>query len=166
MELDGLQNALVRYLTENGIPAQVSWPAPRRTGPEEVTVLVSLDQVNCSGAGLQDYLGLRLDEKSGMWEEVYGRKAELTFVLDIYATPQAGARRCREVFSQIAGAVQPRRVLGLCVKSLTGEETEFDSKEGLLKLRVRLVCQGWVYAGQDGQENAFLDFILKGDVKA
>ena len=45
----------------------------------------------------------------------------------------------------------------------TDEEPEYDEKEGLLRLRCRLECSGWLYAMGDGADT-FLDFTLKGDV--
>lgn len=164
MELDGLPQALAAHLTERGVPARVSWPGDRRTGPEQAVVLVDLEQVKCSGAGLAGYLGQRLEEQTGMWEEVYGRRAELTFSLDICASPQAGAGACRELFARTAEALGSGRVLGLGVKSLTGGEPGSDSKEGLLKLEARLVCEGWLCAGPERREDAFLDFTLRGDM--
>lgn len=165
MELEGVRRELAAFLRRGGVEAAVSWPRERRTGPEKPVVLVSLQELKCVPAGMQDYLGSELDEKTGQWTEIYGRKAELTFVLDITAPPAVGADACREVFSRVVRLLQAERPLGLWVREVTGGETALDGKEGLLKLSARVVCQGRLY-GRSGETGEFLDFTLRGDMRA
>ena len=49
------------------------------------------------------------------------------------------------------------------LRELTGQEPEYDEKEGLLRLRCRLECSGWLCAVGD-EAGTFLDFTLRGDV--
>lgn len=163
MTLDELQAELAEVLTRNGVEAMSSWPEERRAGADSPVVLVSLETLNCASAGLQDYLGQRLDEATGQWQELYGRRAQLSFTLDILAAPRVGAQACRAVFDRLVHCLQTQKPAGLSVRELTGEELEYDEKEGLLKLRYRLKCEGWLCTAGD-EAGTFLNFTLRGDV--
>lgn len=163
MTLDELQAELAATLSRNGVQAISSWPEGRRIGADGPVVLVSLEKLNCASAGLQDYLGQRLNEATGQWQDLYGRRAQLTFTLDILAAPRVGAQECRTAFEILVRCLQTEKPAGLSVRELASEELEYDEKEGLLKLRCRLKCEGWLCAA--GHEaGTFLDFILRGDV--
>lgn len=164
MTLDALQTELVKGLREYGLDCISAWPQERRKGFAGPVVLVGVEKINCFPAGMQDYLGQRLDESTGQWEELHGRRAQLVFTLDILAQPNMGVQACRERLSQVIRCVQTEKPTGLSVKELVGEEPEYDEKEGLLKLRCRLICEGWLCT--DGEQaGTFLDFSLRGDVK-
>lgn len=163
MNLDEMQAALADFLSERGVEAIASWPEERRTHRNRPVTLISLEEVDCGPAAMQDYLGQMLDEESGMWKDVYGRRATMTFVLDVLAPACVGARKCRSVFADIFRIFQMEKPTHLSVRELTGGEPEYDEKEGLLRLRCRLECSGWLYAA--GEEAAgFLEFALRGDV--
>ena len=165
MTLEQVRAQLAAFLVEGGVDAMESWPMERRTDRSEPVAVVSLLELSCAAAGLQDYLGQQLDEASGQWNEVYGRKARLTFALDIIAPAQLGASACRTAFERTVQVLQSRKPVGLSVRELSAGEVDFDEKEGLLKLRCTLVCDGWLYtAGEEA--GTFLDFTLRGDVKA
>lgn len=165
MNLDELQATLAAFLTERGVDAMASWPEERRTHKEHPVTLVSLEKVDCGPTALQDYLGQKLDRETGMWQEVYGRRATMTFVLDVLATAGVGVQACRTVFADILRIFQTEKPAYLSVRELTGEEPEYDEKEGLLRLRCRLECSGWLYAaGEEAGE--FLEFALRGDRNA
>ena len=163
MKLEQMQNHLADFLVEHGVQAMAAWPTERRADPEQPVVLVSLDKLDCGPSAMQDYLGQWLDRKSGQWKELYGRRAQMSFALDVLAGPKAGMQACRAVFSQVVQAFQQEKPTGLTVRTLTGEEPEYDEKEGLLRLRCRLECVGWLYAAGE-ETDSFLDFILRGDV--
>lgn len=164
MTLEQVRAQLAAFLTEGGVDAMESWPMERRTERTQPVAVVSLLELSCAAAGLQDYLGQRLDETTGQWNEVYGRKARLTFALDILAPAQLGASACRAAFERTVQVLQSEKPVGLSVRELSAGEVDFDEKEGLLKLRCTLVCDGWLYtAGEEA--GTFLDFTLRGDVK-
>ena len=134
-------------------------------GSDGPVVLVGLEKMSCSSAGLQDYLGQRLDASTGQWEDLHGRRAQLVFTLDILAEPHMGMQVCREALNRVIRCVQTEKPAGLSVKELTGEEPEYNEKEDLLKLRCRLTCEGWLCTVGE-EAGAFLDFTLRGDVNA
>lgn len=163
MKLEALQDHLAGFLTRHGVPALASWPQERRAAFDGPVVLVSLDKLDCGPAAMQDYLGQRLDEETGQWKELYGRRANMTFVLDVLAGPGVEGHECRAVFEQVVRAFRLEKPEGLSVRALTGEELEYDEKEGLLRLRCQLECAGWLYAAGE-EAGTFLDFTLRGDV--
>ena len=163
MELDSLHGALAGFLEERGVPAMACWPEGRRKRLEGPAVLVSLKQMECRPAGLQDYLGEKLDEDSGQWKELYGRRARLVFALDIIAPPGTPAGACRSLFEQMVKVFQTHKPEGLTVQEMTAKELEYDEQEGLVRLSSELGCDGWLCAWGD-ETGTFLDFTLRGDV--
>ena len=164
MELEALREEMAAALVRGGVAAAVSWPQGRRQALEGPVVLVSLRELRCSPAGMQDYLGLRQDPDSGAWEELYGRRAEATFALTVAARPADGAEKCRETFAAVTRILQRERPAGLAVRELRGGEVEYDRQEGILRLSAEVKCCGWLYeAGEEG--GSFLEFVLRGDVK-
>lgn len=163
MTLDEVQSELAAMLNRNGIEAISAWPEGRRTDSDGPVVLVSLEKLTCVPTGMQDYLGQRLDEDTGQWQDVHGRRAQLTFALDILAQPHVGAQPCRQVLDRLACCVQMENPTGLSFRELSGEEQKYDEKEGLMRLRCRLKYEGWLCTAGD-EAGTFLDFTLRGDV--
>ena len=163
MKLEQLQGELAGILSRNGIQAETAWPEGRRMGLDGPVVLVSLEKLTSAPAGLQDYLGEQLDETTGQWKDLYGRRAQLTFTMDILAGPEVGAQPCRQVLDELVHSLQREKPAGLTVQELESEELEYDEKEGLLKLRCRLKCEGWLCTAGD-EAGTFLNFTLRGDM--
>ena len=88
------------YLSANGVAAEPAWSGRERTALTGPKAVVSVRKCQVGPAGFQDYLGERFDEDSGQWRELYGRKAELTLGLDLYAPEETeGAELERAVFT-------------------------------------------------------------------
>ena len=162
MEPEILQERMAQFLQQHEIPAQVCWQEGCRKRLQQAQVLVSLAKLNCHPAGLQNYLGQCLDEKTGQIVEWYGRQAQLEFALDILAPAGVGAGGCRELFHRLVAVLHRERPIGLTVRELTGEEIEFDQKEGLFRLNCTMHCDGWLWAAGDEAAD-ILDFTLRGD---
>ena len=62
-----------------------AWTGRERERLTRPTAVVSVRKCQVGPAGFQDYLGEQFDKDSGQWRELYGRKAELTLGLDLYA---------------------------------------------------------------------------------
>ena len=71
--LEELRKELAEYLNRQGVRAMTAWESGRRAKRDEAVAVVSIKACEGGPAGFQDYLGERLDEKSGKWEEWYGR---------------------------------------------------------------------------------------------
>ena len=79
--LENIREQMVDYLKEQGVQAFAAWPAGERPVQEGALVVVSLRGCQAGPAGFHHYLGERYDESTGLWQELYGRKAALTFGL-------------------------------------------------------------------------------------
>lgn len=163
MKLDELHSSLADFFCQHGLQAMASWPDGRRLDSDEPVILVSLEKLNCASAGLQDYLGQQTDPQTGQSLDLYGRRAQLSFTLDILAAPETGSQACRAVFDRLIFTLQTHKPAGLSVREMSGEELEYDEKERLLRLRCRLECSGWLCTAGD-EAGTFLDFTLRGDV--
>lgn len=159
--LEELRRALAAYLNGQGIEAVTAWESggrTRRTGP---AVAVSLR--GCAGepAGFQNYLGERFDQETGRWTELYGRRAELTFGLDIWGPRSGGEEACAALFSRVAQALALGGPEGLILRETSCGETAWDEAEGLFHCPARAV--GTVFLQARAEENgAFTDFTVKG----
>ncbi|MBO5727397.1 MAG: hypothetical protein J6Q14_03155 [Oscillospiraceae bacterium] len=163
MKLEQIQQELARVLAGQGVNAVAAWPQGRAVQPEQATVLVSLEEVKCTPSGLQDYLGQWADEPGGEELLRYGRRAQLTFALDVLTPPEAGAEQERAVLDALLAALYAQPPLGLRVQEMEVEQTQFDSKQRLLRRRCHLRCAGWLHAhGQ--QEDSLLSFELRGEM--
>lgn len=162
--LENLRNRLADYLLEQGVNARTAWPEGERLEVEQPVVVVSLRGCQSGPAGFQDYLGERYNEETGLWEELYGRKAELTFGLDLYAPARCGEGEMQDAFDGLAAALTLGAPDGMAVMEYSCGETEYDSRARLRKRTVQAVCGAYLCAvAQPGE--AFLDFELRGGLK-
>ena len=163
MTADGIQDRLAAFLQERGIDAIASWPDHTRTDSGNPWVLVSLEKMVCSPAGMHNYLGQWTDASSGQETELYGHSAHLSFLLDILAPAEAGAQACRDLFDRMLLILQKEKPLALSIQELNSEDMEYDGKDGLLRLRCHLKCVGWLCT-QGDEAGTFLNFTLRGDI--
>lgn len=162
--LESVRRVMADYLCERGVPAVTAWPASRRQEREEPLVAVSIRGCKVGAASFQNYLGERYDERTGRWEERYGRKAELTFGLDIYA-PEKGDGDCiQAAFDALAGVLISGAPEGLELREFSCGQTVRDEESRRLKRPVEAVCIAWLCA-VSGADSAFSDFELRGVVK-
>lgn len=161
--LGAWRTAVTRQLQRAGVDAVEAMEpdrAPRRRSP---AAAVALAGVACGAGGFQDYLGTERDPDTGGQREVFGREAELTLGLDVFAPRDAGASACRETAEQAANELLFRGAAGLPVTGLTAGETEFLEREGLYRLRVRCRCRAWLAARSGGEDSGTLtDFEVRG----
>lgn len=163
MKADAIQERLARFFRERDVEAIASWPDSARADPGSPRVLVSLEKMTCTAAGMQNYLGQWVDETTGEESELYGQSVHLSFLLDILAPPETGAQACRDLFDHMLLILQREKPIALSVRELNSEDMEYDGKDGLLRLRCHLECVGWLCT-QGDEAGTFLDFTLRGDI--
>lgn len=162
--LKSVRRVMADYLCERGVPAVTAWPAGRRQEREEPLVVVSIRGCKVGAASFQNYLGEHYDERTGRWEERYGRKAELTIGLDIYA-PERGDGACvQDAFDALAGVLISGAPDGLDLREFSCGQTVRDEESRRLKRPVEAVCTAWLCAVSN-TGGAFSDFELRGVVK-
>lgn len=162
--LESVRRVMADYLRRRGVPAVTAWPKSRRQEREEPVAVVSIRGCKVSPASFQNYLGERFDENTGRWGERYGRRAELTFGLDIYA-PEKGDGDCiQAAFDALAGVLISGGPEGLELREFSCGQTVRDGESRRLKRPVEAVCAAWLCAVSDA-DGAFADFELRGVVK-
>ena len=148
-ELERIREAMTAFLKGEGVAALTAWPGEdleRPGGP----------------GGFQDYLGERYDAGTGHWQELYGKRLQVTFGLDLYAPEGAGAAGMQAAFDALAGALSGGGPPGLRVKEFSRGETSFDQALGLFHCPAEAVCTAYLYAVAE-EGGAFLDFVVKGE---
>lgn len=159
--LEELRRSFAEYLERGGVAAVVAWESGRRSLRDHAVTAVSLQGCVGGPAGFQDYLGEFWEEEKGCWTERYGRRAELTFGLDIYGPRSGGEGCCVEHFSRLAQVLALGGPEGLRIREVTCGETVFDEKEGVFHCPVRAVGEVFLEAALD-ESGAFTDFRVKG----
>ncbi len=162
--LERICQVVADYLNERGVAAVTAWPAAPRQEREEPVAVVSLRGCRAGPSGFQNYLGERYDEASGRWEERYGKKAELTFGLDLYAPEKGGGEMLQRAFDALAGALLLGGPEGIDLRELSCGQTVWDSESQRLKRPAEAVGTAWLCAVTDGS-GAFVYFELRGVVK-
>ena len=156
-----MREAVAGFLREQGIDAVAAWDGGERARRKAPVVVVSLRGVQGGPAGLQDYLGERLDPETGRWEELYGKRAELSLGLDIYSPEALGEAGCAAAFARLSEVLADGRLAGLSVQELSCGEAEYVREQGRFRCRASARCQVYLYARTD-ETGAFTDFTVRG----
>ena len=163
MTLDTIREQMAQCLKKAGLDAVCAWPEQDRVRRDGPVAAVSLRALEGGPGGFQDYLGERYNQDTGQWEELYGKRARLTFALDLYAPAGAenGAAAVQRAADALAEALRREAPPGLRVLELSCGETGFDREAGLYRCAAQAVCEAYLYAVAD-ESGAFLDFEVRG----
>lgn len=159
--LEELREAAAEYLRGRGVDAVTAWRPEVRTRLDTAVAVVSLRACAGGPAGFRDYLGERYDPERGVWAELYGRRADVTLGLDLYAPGKQGEAGCAALFAQISAALADGGPEGLRVQELHCGETEYDSQMGLFRCRAQASCGVYLYAAA-AEGESFTEFRVKG----
>lgn len=162
--LERLREKMADYLNAHGVRAVTAWPGQPRKEPEQPLVVVSLRGCRAASPGFQDYLGEHFNTASGRWEERYGKRAELTFGLDIYAPEKEDGLAVQTAFDALAEALILGTPEGMDLREFSCGQTVRDGERRLLKRPVEAVCTALLWATEDAG-GEFIDFELRGVVK-
>lgn len=154
-----LGQALAEYLREQGVEAVTAWTPERRLRPGKAVVAVSLRKLESGPPGFQNYLGERYNQETEQWEELYGKKVELTFGLDVYA---ATAQEVQAGLEVLGTALEQRGAAGMAPVELSAGETEYQSESRRYVCPVQARFSAWATAVSRG-EGEFLDFEVRGE---
>ena len=162
--LNTWRTAVAAQLTQHGITAASAMESARAPRWREAAAAVSLSGVACAPGGFQDYLGLR-EGPDGRSREVYGREAELTLSLDVFAPRDGGEGACLQTAEAAAECLVCQGAAGLPALEVRMGRVEFLEQEGLYRLPVTCRCKAWLIARLDEEAGTFTDFEVKGRLK-
>ena len=98
--LETLRQAVAAALNAGGVNAVAAMEPEARRRWDGPVAAVSLAGEECGPGGFQHYLGVWKIPDTGLEEEVYGRKAQFTLDLDLYAPRSGGEGACRDALAQ------------------------------------------------------------------
>ncbi len=162
--LNGLRQAVAEQFRQAGVNAVTAMESTRAFRWREAVAAVSLSKVVCAPGGFKDYLGVVRDG-DGVERELYGREAELTLSLDIFAPRDAGASACQEAAETLAENLVCHGAAGLNALELQAGQVEFLEQEGLYRQKISCRCKAWLTARLDDGGGAYVDFEVKGRLR-
>lgn len=162
--LNALREAVARQVRRAGVNAVTAMESARAARWREPVAAVSLSRVVCAPGGFKDYLGTRR-EPDGNERELYGREAELTLALDIYAPRDGGEGACQQAAEAVAENLMCHGAAGLTALELQTGRAEFLESTGLYRLQISCRCRAWLVAAAESGGGAFVDFEVKGRLK-
>jgi len=163
--LNALREEVAEQLRQSGLNAVAAMESARAGRWREAVAAVSLARVVCAPGGFQNYLGVQTDPDTGTERELYGREAELTLALDIFAPRDGGERVCQEAAEAAAECLMCRGAAGLDALEVRADRVEFLEKEGLYRLPVSCRCKAWLVAETEDSGGGFTDFVVKGRLR-
>ena len=157
-----LREAMIRYLAEQEIPVRSAWE--QEPEGELPGVVVSLQSCRAEHGAFLDYLGERYNRDTGLWEELYGRRAEVTFGLELRASKAQGSGPLQELLDRLGSVLAAGAPEGLSLRFFSCGETEYDGESRTYSRQAQAVCLACLYAAARPGET-FLDFELRGGLK-
>lgn len=157
-----IRETAAEHLREQGVPAQAAWDRGERTG--ESVVAVSVRKAAQAGAALWEYLGERYNAERETWDELYGRRVELTLGLDIYAPGDGdGGKECQALFDAVDQALDAARGW-LRPRELKRGEVAYREEENRFFCPVEAECTVFLCAVAD-ESGVFREFTVRGKIK-
>ena len=167
--MNGALNAWRREVAEQlrraGLNAVTAMEGARAPRWREAVAAVSLARVVCAPGGFKDYLGVHTEPDTGKERELYGREAELTLALDIYAPRDGGESACQQAAETVTETLVCQGAAGLTALELQTGQVEFLESAGLYRLQISCRCRAWLVARTDGDGGAFTDFEVRGSMR-
>ena len=162
--LNALRERLADQLRQNGLSAVAAMDCAPARRWREAAAAVSLSGVTCAPGGFKDYLGVWKDPETGRERETYGREAELTLTLDIFAPRDGGGDACQRAAETAVEALLCQGAAGLPILEIQVGRVEFLEKEGLYRQTVSCRCRAWLVARTDGEAGTFAEFEVRGRI--
>lgn len=159
-----LRERVAEQLRQNGLNAVAAMDCARASRWREAAAAVSLSGVTCAPGGFQDYLGVWKDPKTGRERETYGREAELTLMLDIFAPRDGGGDACQRAAETAVESLLCQGAAGLPALEVQTGRVEFLEGEGLYRQPVSCRCRAWLTVRMDEKAGTFVDFEVRGRI--
>lgn len=162
-ELDSVINIVCQGLTDGGVAAIISQnPFGGKKRHTKPIITVGLKAGSAVTCGFAEYLGVRFDENQGTYNELYGKKIDISLSLSLWSpkSESYGHETCLTLFSQVADALKSLPE-ALKVKELACGETDYDVSAEMFRCDAELKISAFLTA-ESQDDSQFLDFKLKG----
>lgn len=162
-ELTQIRDAVIEALRAAGLEAIAAFPDRQAGRYERPMAAVSVGAAEGTAMGFCNYLGECYDESSGTVRERYGKLLEGEITVEVRAV---GAAACEEGCEKAAEVLLERLPVGIRPGEMRWEGLRWEKNTGMFARKGSLRCRAVFIAQEQEEGAAFLDFILKGVMKA
>lgn len=150
-------DAILSTLKNQGLPVVAAFPqiALDKKTP---AICVGIRSESLETPGFGNYLGR--EERDGVSMELYGVKASVTVLLDLYV-PAGCTEECQSLFAALSKALAALPS-GLRIKRLTRGEAVPDAGVGMFRCPCTLECTAYFCGVMEESTNVWVDFVLRG----
>lgn len=157
-ELMQVQQAVLNALKDAGLTAVEAYPAEWAKRYPGAVAAVSVGAAEGRPLGFCNYLGEVYDEVAGTVRELYGKLLEGEIRVELRAETAADCETgCRQAAEVLLGGLPS----GVRPGELRWEALTWEKSTGMFLRRGTLQCQA-VFVAEQGEDEVFLDFTLKG----
>lgn len=157
-ELMQVQQAVLNALKDAGLTAVEAYPAEWAKRYPGAVAAVSVGAAEGKPLGFCNYLGEVYDETAGTVRELYGKLLEGEIRVELRAETAADCEAgCRQAAEVLLGGLPS----GVRPGELRWEALTWEKSTGMFLRRGTLQCQA-VFVAEQGEDEVFLDFTLKG----
>lgn len=158
-ELAQIRDAVIAALNQAGLKALAVFPEERMKQYSKAVAAVGVGTAEGKTVGFCNYLGQMYDEEAGTVRELYGKYLDAVITVDVRADRAADCESGCETAAEVLLAGLPSGIRG---GELAWEGLHWEKETGMFLRRGNLRCQAVFVARSSGDEETFLDFILKG----
>lgn len=157
-ELMQIQQAVLNALRDAKLTAVEAYPAEWAKRYPGAVAAVSVGAAEGKPLGFCNYLGEVYDETAGTVRELYGKLLEGEIRVEVRAEAAADCETgCRQAAEVLLGGLPS----GVRPGELRWEALTWEKSTGMFLRRGTLQCQA-VFVAEQGEDEVFLDFTLKG----
>lgn len=162
-ELVQVRQAVIDALNGGGVTAMEAFPGDKAKRWPGTVAAVAVGAAEGKAMGFCNYLGEVYDREAGTVRELYGKQLEGDITVELRAERavdcEAGAEKAADILlGKLPSGIRPGE--------LRWEALSWEKTTGMFLRRGSLRCQAVFTAQTDEEGETFLDFILKGVVKA
>ena len=158
-ELAQVRRAVIDALNAGGVTAMEAFPADRAKRWPGAVAAVAVGAAEGKMLGFCNYLGEMYDQEAGTVRELYGKQLAAEILVDIRAERAAD---CESACGRAADVLLGGLPTGIRCGELSWEGIQWEKDTGMFRRRGRLRCRVVFVAESGGDDEAFLDFRLKG----
>lgn len=158
-ELAQVRRAVIDALNAGGVTAMEAFPADRAKRWPGAVAAVAVGAAEGKMLGFCNYLGEMYDQEAGTVRELYGKQLAAEILVDIRAERAAD---CESACGRAADVLLGGLPAGIRCGELSWEGIQWEKDTGMFRRRGRLRCRVVFVAESGGDDEAFLDFRLKG----